>query len=348
MMMAACYLLLVWTASFFLASGFANDDICDYSNRNLTAIPLDLPLNTTKLILSYNKIDIYPNSTGVLNKYTNLSELYLNHNNISDLPGHMFHKLSKLKVLNIANNIISRIEPKAFEGLGSLQDLDLCHNQINYLHPEVFANLSSLKNLTLRGNKLRTLKEGTLNLFRLTSINLQDNPWNCTCKLLSLQKRVKDTNVTLANYNKTTCESPTELKGQCILTVLINGTQCSAGSTTTKAPQFLTIQSKGSIARDSSSVTNETKTKEQDSQPIGSSWHFLLGVIVAALSTATLIVCAVKCPTWYKMFFSYQHQQLQEEDLDTLENMGKFTDDEDGFIEDRYIDSVECNDNREN
>ncbi|KAK1174567.1 hypothetical protein AOXY_G2082 [Acipenser oxyrinchus oxyrinchus] len=239
MMMAACYLLLVWTASFFLASGFLNDDICDYSNRNLTAIPLDLPLNTTKLILSYNKIDIDPNST-------------------------------------------------------------------------------------------------------------EDNPWNCTCKLLSLQKRVKDTNVTLANYNKTTCESPTELKGQCILTVLINGTQCSAGSTTTKAPQFSTIQSKGSIARDSSSVTNETKTKEQDSQPIGSSWHFLLGVIVAALSTSMLIVCAVKCPTWYKIFFSYQHQQLQEEDLDTLENMGKFTDDEDGFIEDKYIDSVECNNSREN
>lgn len=188
--------------------------ICDYSNRNLTAIPLDLPLNTTKLILSYNKIDIYPNSIGVLNKYTNLSELYLNHNNISDLPGHMFHKLTKLKVLNIANNIISRIEPKAFEGLGSLQDLDLCHNQINYLHPEVFANLSSLKNLTLRENKLRTLKEGTLNLFRLTSINLQDNPWNCTCKLLSLQKRVKDTNVTLGKslfftlaYSEQICSS---------------------------------------------------------------------------------------------------------------------------------------------
>lgn len=69
---------------------------------------------------------------------------------------------------------------------------------------------------------------------------------------------------------------------------------------------------------------------------------------MAALSTAMLIVCAVKCPTWYKMFFSYQHQQLQEEDLETLENMGKFTDDEDGFIEDRYIDSVECNDSREN
>ncbi|XP_041103870.1 leucine-rich repeat-containing protein 19-like [Polyodon spathula] len=348
MMMAACYLLLVWTASFFLASGFANDEIGDYRNRNLTAIPPDLPLNTTKLILSYNKIDIHPKSIGELNKYTNLSELYLNHNNISDLPGHMFHNLSKLKVLDIANNIISRIEPKAFKGLGSLQDLYLCHNQINTLHPEVFANLSSLKNLTLCGNKLRTLKEGTLNLFRLKSINLQDNPWNCTCKLLSLQKRVKDTNITLANYNKTTCESPIELKGQCILTVLINGTQCSAGSTTTKAPQPSTIQSKGNTSRAMSSVINRTQTKVQDSQPIGSSWHFLLGVIVAVLSTSMLIVCAVKCPAWYKMFFSYQHQRLREEAPNTLESMGKFTDDEDGFIEDRYIDAVECNDSREN
>ncbi|MBN3281908.1 LRC19 protein, partial [Polyodon spathula] len=366
--------------------------IRDYSNRNLTAIPLDLPLNTTKLILSYNNIDIQPKSIGDLNKYTNLSELYLNHNNISDLPGHMFHNLSKLKVLDIANNIISRIEPKAFKGLGSLQDLYLCHNQIKSLHPEVFANLSSLKNLTLCGNKLQTLKEGTLNLFRLKSINLQDNPWNCTCKLLSLQRRVKDTNVTLANYNKTTCDSPTELKGQCILTVLINGTQCSAGSTTTKAPQFSTIQSKVhgdicfhtncsclcrfvavvSIAAFSKTnfplVTNKVcfvnsykvcffffhlifldlVSPNQDSQPIGSSWHFLLGVIVAVLSTSMLIVCAVKCPTRYKMFFSYQHQRLQEEDLDTLESMGKFTDDEDGFIEDRYIDAVECNDSGDN
>uniref|UniRef100_A0A3B1ISG3 Leucine-rich repeat-containing protein 19-like n=1 Tax=Astyanax mexicanus TaxID=7994 RepID=A0A3B1ISG3_ASTMX len=70
--------------------------------------------------------------------------------------------------------------------------------------------------------------------------------------------------------------------------------------------------------------SNTDKTGKQE-PGVSNTWKFLAGVIVIALCTSMFIVCAVKSPSWYKMLFNYRHQRLRE------------TSDEDGFIEDRYI-----------
>lgn len=102
---------------------------------------------------------------------------------------------------------------------------------------------------------------------------------------------------------------------------------------------------------------------------MGNTWKFLVGVLVIALSTSILIVCAVKSPSWYKLLFNYRHQRLREDDepnlfitagryssysLDTqqtdtsayeletgMEEREEEEEDDDGYIEDRYIDTTD-------
>lgn len=98
---------------------------------------------------------------------------------------------------------------------------------------------------------------------------------------------------------------------------------------------------------------------------LGKSWTFLAGVLGFVLSTTLLIFTAIKCPTWYHYLISYSHRRLEENDsemfeqefsADTsssptisdrnnddpiviLEKIHTFVPAEDGFIEDKYIDS---------
>ncbi len=53
--------------------------------------------------------------------------------------------------------------------------------------------------------------------------------------------------------------------------------------------------------------------RDGETQTGSHSWNFLLGVVALTLSTSTLIVCAVKSPSWYKLLFNYRHQRLRED-----------------------------------
>uniref|UniRef100_A0A8C9FTG2 Uncharacterized protein n=1 Tax=Pavo cristatus TaxID=9049 RepID=A0A8C9FTG2_PAVCR len=68
----------------------------------------------------------------------------------------------------------------------------------------------------------------------------------------------------------------------------------------------------------------------------GKSWTFLVGVLGFVLSTTLLIFTAIKCPTWYQYLMSYRHRRLEENDPEIT---NAFEPEEDGFIEDKYIDT---------
>uniref|UniRef100_A0AAY4A3A8 LRC19 protein n=1 Tax=Denticeps clupeoides TaxID=299321 RepID=A0AAY4A3A8_9TELE len=247
-----------------------------------------------------------------LSTCTRLSELNLNDNNISAIPAKLFSSLPQLRILKVANNSVSVVEPGVLSGLNKLIQLDLSHNQIRQLPVAVFADLKVLETLNLRGNRLQTLDNRAFEgLTKLQQVTLGDNPWNCSCAFLKMMKTIKS-----SLPKATTTASPVH-----------------KGSTSNPALP----------------------------QP-GNSWKFLLGVVVIALSTSVLIVCAVKSPSWYKLLFNYRHQRLQEEDehnIFTRARISNFSletqqtetsaqeldgeldihelDNEDGFIEDRYI-----------
>ena len=74
----------------------------DCSNRGLTTVPQDLPLNTSRLDLSYN--------------------------NISHLGASSFKYLRKLIVLNITKAEVQNLSERAFDGLYDLEELCLVYN----------------------------------------------------------------------------------------------------------------------------------------------------------------------------------------------------------------------------
>lgn len=88
--------------------------------------------------------------------------------------------------------------------------------------------------------------------------------------------------------------------------------------------------------------------------------------------TSFLIFIAIKCPIWYNFLLSYNHHRLEEHEAETYEDdfienpsslsqipdqssvditvtfeqLNSFAVDDDGFIEDKYIDTQElCEEN---
>ncbi|XP_045081301.1 leucine-rich repeat-containing protein 19 isoform X1 [Coregonus clupeaformis] len=377
--MAACGLLLVCLVSTLLSTG--GDGIVDCSNKTLQFIPSNHPQNITKLILSNNLIELSIADEAALKNYSRLTELHLDGNRLTVLPGKLFKTMSELEVLNLSHNNISRVEPKALSGLFNLRELDLSHNQLQSLPLDLLADLHKLAILRLGGNTLRKLYISVeKNL--LKELDLKENPLNCSCVFLNKIKSMTDSKVQITG----SCASPEDLAGKGILD---NGTSCSSGSSSSSTVSPPTTQSttEPTSAQTpthsvSLAVTEHTSLFDKGVDPgsgsgmpvVGNTWKFLLGVVAIALTTSMLIVCAVKSPSWYKLLFNYRHQRLRDEEEDAnVFTTGRYSnfsldteqtetsaheldhrpdglddeEEEDGYIEDRYIEAEDYKDNTE-
>lgn len=316
--MSGRQMCVVWVAALLMSSGVIAQQV-DMSNTSLTEIPEDTPTNITRWILSNNSLVMSAADINTLQKHLRITMLDLSYNHIQTLP------------------------------------------------PGAFDSLTNLEILKLRGNRLQTLDKDIFKGVRnLKSLDLKENPWMCSCSLTSLVKELNDSGVLIGK--EVICYSPQKTA------VLDGNTSCSIQATTIKtsvetstattlnprstptpAAPIKPSNSRGLTARD-----GETHTGSH-------SWKFLLGVVALTLSTSILIVCAVKSPSWYKLLFNYRHQRLREdvehsvfntgrfsnfsldteqtdtsaqeldEDLDTGLSLQPFQEDDDGFIEDGYI-----------
>ncbi|NWX92593.1 LRC19 protein, partial [Nothoprocta pentlandii] len=343
---------------------------CDESGKKLHTIPISLYQNVTKLSLNNNKITLNDTDRKVLQRLTNLTELYLNENIITVLYNNSFYNLAKLTILDISNNCITTVHHAAFVGLSQLSKLNLFHNYITQLDSDVFTSLKSLTVLNLQDNLLKTFH--IKSPFKLITIVLAGNPWNCSCDLLDLQKWLTTFNVTMENENSTVCTFPKTEKSISIRTAVIRTTDCGLKKkssvttvTSTSANKLKSFASQTLLAS-SSNVTGNNRT-QAELPLLGKSWTFLGGVLGFVLGTTLLIFTAIKCPTWYRYLISYRHRRLEENDSEMFEqefsaDMNSFpnasgTNDEhsivifekthafvpedDGFIEDKYIDTHE-------
>ncbi|XP_010956201.3 leucine-rich repeat-containing protein 19 isoform X1 [Camelus bactrianus] len=335
---------------------------CNFTAKNYALIPANINKDVTILDLSYNKITLNVTDTTVLQTYFLLTELYLIENNVIILHNNSFGKLSNLEILNICRNSIHIIQQGAFMGLNKLKQLYLCQNKILQLNPDIFVPLKNLILLSLQGNLISYFDVPLLS--HLEFITLYENPWNCSCSLLSLQNWLNTSNVTLENENITMCNYPDILKHYNIKTVPYKA-ECYS-----KFPSLITIDLYNhfqSISNSTlhSSFNNITRNSEHES--LGKSWALLVGVVVTVLMTSLLIFIAIKCPVWYNILLSYNHHRLEEHEAETYENgftgnpsspsqipdtnpeettvifeqPHSFVIDDDGFIEDKYIDTQE-------
>ncbi|XP_028629138.1 leucine-rich repeat-containing protein 19 [Grammomys surdaster] len=328
---------------------------CNFTRRNYALIPEGISNNVTILDLSFNQITLNDSDTRVLQMYSLLTELYLMENNITALYNSSFSNLFKLEILNICGNSISVIQQGSFVGLNELKQLFLCRNKILQLTPDTFVPLNNLKVLNLQGNLISVFD--VPQLFHLELLTLDGNPWNCTCGLLELQNWLNTSNVTLENESITTCSYPDDLKHYSIKSAPFT-TECHSKFISTISEDFQFIRNSSF----NSSSNNLTWNSEH--KPLGKSWAFLVGVVATVLLTSLLIFIAIKCPVWYNILLSYNHHRLEEHEAETYENgltrnpssLSQITDtnsedttvifeqfhsfvvDDDGFIEDRYID----------
>uniref|UniRef100_A0A3B3V6V7 Leucine rich repeat containing 19 n=1 Tax=Poecilia latipinna TaxID=48699 RepID=A0A3B3V6V7_9TELE len=148
------------------------------TNKLLQVIPPNDKSNVSILVIKGNQITLNETDQQALATYTMLVELYLGENLVTTVPAKFFSGLSHLRVLSLSRNNISSLDPEAFSRLDVLEKLDLSNNKLTDLCDKTFINLKSLKVS-----------------FALEILNLQENPWNCSCSLLDTIGRMKEANI---------------------------------------------------------------------------------------------------------------------------------------------------------
>ncbi|NXI93905.1 LRC19 protein, partial [Psophia crepitans] len=371
--------LVIWAGTLFFNPVTADCNItyqtvtCEESGKNLSNIPSNLFQNITKLNLKNNTITLKDSDKEILQSFINLTELYLNENRITVLHNNSFCNLTKLVILDISNNYISTVHKAAFAGLNQLSVLNLSYNSITQLDSDVFSSLKSLTVLNLQYNFLKYFHIKPS--FKLIKIVLAGNPWTCSCDLLDLHIWLTTSNVTMGNENTTTCTLPNTEEKFSIKTVAIQPDDCkiekASLENTVTSTSAIKLQSSALLtALTPNNITGNNGTRTE-LPLLGKSWTFLAGVLGFVLSTTLLIFTAIKCPTWYHYLISYSHRRLKEDDSemfeqefsadmsslptvsdtnneDPIEVFGKihtFVPVEDGFIEDKYIDSYVTEEN---
>lgn len=175
--------------------------VLDMSDNNLQILPseafkrVDL-LNLQKIYLRschLGQID-----SAAFDGLTNLVELDLSHNLLTNVPTTALNALPSLRDFILASNPIQKIESQAFAPVPQLVKLDVSHCDIQQIAPLAFDGLDMLHTLKLNGNKLNILQAATIqSLSRLRGIELHDNPWVCDCRMRAVKIWLHDHNIPL-------------------------------------------------------------------------------------------------------------------------------------------------------
>lgn len=229
------------------------------------------------LHLGNNRISVVQD--GAFENLTNLRRLYLNGNYIESLSQALFAGLQSLQYLYLEYNIIKDISPLTFNSLHNLQLLFLNNNLLRSLPDNIFGG-TMLTRLNLRNNHFSHLPVlGVLDqLSAFVQIDLQENPWECTCGIVPL-KNWMELSSTSVVVNEITCDSPSKHAGR-LLRSLRNDAICPDNEETpapvTKAPTVITSSTEVTTVTEPSS----TEAPEPETNPEVPLSVLILGLLV--------------------------------------------------------------------
>ncbi|XP_066267223.1 leucine-rich repeat-containing protein 15-like [Branchiostoma lanceolatum] len=138
---------------------FADQTIVNCNGLGLTAIPHDVPPDTTVFDLSYNCIPVLKNDSFA--SLPHLKQLNVSHSCVHHIQTGAFNNVSHLKVLNLDYNDLKVLQKFSFSALHSLEKLLLSHNNLTAIDPESLHNLTNLKCLEVNHNGLNSLNNGS-------------------------------------------------------------------------------------------------------------------------------------------------------------------------------------------
>ncbi|KYN02610.1 Leucine-rich repeats and immunoglobulin-like domains protein 3 [Cyphomyrmex costatus] len=150
-------------------------EILELKGNNIPNLEFDSLLHLTKL----KKLDISANLLGdnftiALSDVTQLRELKVNKNHLTQMPDLVFVK--NITHLTLAHNLIISINGTALFNLQQLQYLDLSGNKISIFQRGSFLAPNRLTHLNLNANHIRIIENGSLdNLTSLEELRLNKN-----------------------------------------------------------------------------------------------------------------------------------------------------------------------------
>lgn len=157
---------------------------CSASATPLNDLPEGIPMDVTQLYLDGNNLTELSSHAFIGRK--NLRTLYLNGSRIQTLRNRTFHGLGALQVLHLADNELEELRGSEFEPLDHLRELYLQNNHLRFIADTTFVHLRSLQVLRLDGNRLLTFPLWRLGVNpHLNQLSLGLNPWSCECRFLA-------------------------------------------------------------------------------------------------------------------------------------------------------------------
>ena len=248
-----------------LAKNFITDLASDVSFTGLDALAkLDLHGNKISILRNYSfrgverltEINLARNGMvtiepSAFDGLPNLITLFLDGNQLSHISPDVFKGLSsstELSSLDLSGNLITALHSGTFSSMKSLNFLELSNNKISFVHDEAFA-LSNLTQLSLKGNSLRSLPSRiwAAEFQHLSSIDLSDNPWQCSCGMSEILTLLNRNIITIVQEDKTVCNFNDDttrtaellnfLRFQCSPTALPTISADSSGTIATEYPR---------------------------------------------------------------------------------------------------------------
>ncbi|XP_077014632.1 SLIT and NTRK-like protein 6 [Tamandua tetradactyla] len=161
------------------------------------------------LHLGNNRIEVLEEGSFI--NTTRLQKLYLNGNHLTKLSRGMFLGLHNLEYLYLEYNALKEILPGTFNPMPKLKVLYLNNNLLQVLPPHIFAGVP-LTRINLKTNQFSHLPVSNIldDLDLLTQIELEDNPWDCSCDLVGLQQWIQKLSKNTAT-DDILCTSPVHL-----------------------------------------------------------------------------------------------------------------------------------------